>query len=109
MRTMLDLTMVAIQVGGPRSTTREKNVVGDENMNASAWCKSLVCGLGIAAAISATGCQVSVGGQTLPSPWYTRDDVQYYPSGPEMVVSREAAAIQAYNAQRQLPQGGQGQ
>jgi hypothetical protein len=41
-----------------------------------------------------TGCQVEVAGQTLPSPWYLTDDVQYYAPGPEFKLAREAAAIQ---------------
>lgn len=51
----------------------------------------------IAAALvaSCTGCQLDVGGQTLPSPWWYTDDVQYFPPGPEFKLSREAAAMQA--------------
>ena len=47
----------------------------------------------------ATGCQVTTNGQTLPSPYYLQDDVQYFPSGPEFKLSREAAALQAARAQ----------
>ena len=43
-----------------------------------------------------TGCQVDVGGQTLPSAYYLQDDVQYFPAGPEFKLSREAAAQKAY-------------
>lgn len=45
--------------------------------------------------LASTGCQVAVNGQTLPSPWYLQDDVQYFPSGPEFKLSREAAALRA--------------
>ena len=45
-------------------------------------------------AVTLAGCQVDVGGQTLPSPYYTTDDVQYFPPGPEFKLSREAAALQ---------------
>lgn len=45
------------------------------------------------------GCQVDVGGQTLPSPYYLTDDVQYFPRGPEFKLSNEAAAMKAYNEQ----------
>ena len=41
-----------------------------------------------------TGCQVEMAGQTLPSPYYLSDDVQYYAPGPEFKLAREAAAIQ---------------
>jgi hypothetical protein len=50
----------------------------------------------------ATGCQVGINGQTLPSPYYLQDDVQYFPSGPEFKLSREAAALQAARAQEKL-------
>ena len=60
----------------------------------------LLCGLGLVAALSATGCQVSLGGQTLPSPYYIHDDVQYFPPGPEFKLSKEAAAIKAYAAEQ---------
>ncbi len=39
-----------------------------------------------------SGCQVNVGGQTLPSPFYLDDDVQYFAPGPEFPLSQEAAA-----------------
>jgi hypothetical protein len=46
--------------------------------------------------VTLTGCQVDVGGQTLPSPYYLQDDIQYFPSGPEFKLSKEAAALKAY-------------
>ncbi len=49
--------------------------------------------------VSATGCQVSVNGQTLPSPYYLQDDIQYYPSGPEFKLPLEAAAQRAAAAE----------
>jgi hypothetical protein len=49
-----------------------------------------------------TGCQVSVGGQTLPSPYYIHDDVQYYAPGEEFKLSAEAAAQKAYKAEQEL-------
>ena len=48
---------------------------------------------------AATGCQVSLNGQTLPSPYYLQDDVQYFPSGPEFKLPREAAALRAAKAE----------
>ena len=47
-----------------------------------------------------TGCQVYVGGHTLPSPYYLHDDIQYFPSGPEFKLSKEAAALKAYKDER---------
>lgn len=48
------------------------------------------------AGLSLTGCQVDVGGQTLPSAYYLQDDIQYFPAGPEFKLSKEAAALKAY-------------
>jgi hypothetical protein len=61
------------------------------------WIKALVCGVGLAS-VGLTGCQVHLGGQTLPSPYYLSDDVQYFAPGPEFNLSREAAAMKAYKA-----------
>ncbi|TWU40519.1 hypothetical protein [Novipirellula artificiosorum] len=52
--------------------------------------------------ISATGCQVSLNGQTLPSPYYLQDDIQYFPAGPEFKLPREAAALKAARAEEKL-------
>ena len=59
-------------------------------------------GLVVAAALATTGCQVDLGGQTLPSPWYLTDDVQYFPPGPEFKLTNEAEALKQYNADQQL-------
>jgi hypothetical protein len=48
------------------------------------------------AGLASTGCQVDVGGQTLPSAYYLQDDIQYFPAGPEFKLSKEAAAQKAY-------------
>ncbi len=62
-----------------------------------------LCGLGLAiASVVSTGCQTDVGGQTLPSPYYLSDDIQYFPSGPEFKLSQEAATMKAYQAQDDL-------
>jgi hypothetical protein len=63
----------------------------------------LLAGLAVSAALGATGCQVDVGGQTLPSPYYMSDDVQYFPPGPDFKLAREAAALQAAKATQQAP------
>jgi len=48
------------------------------------------------AAVTLSGCQVDIGGQTLPSAYYLQDDIQYFPAGPEFKLSKEAAALKAY-------------
>ena len=55
-----------------------------------------VCGGGAVAALGLTGCQASVAGQTLPSPYYLRDDVQFFPPGPEFQFSNQVQAIEEY-------------
>lgn len=68
--------------------------------------RKLVAAAALFAALSATGCQVDVGGQTLPSPYYLQDDIQYFPAGPRMKLSREAAAQKAYREEEVLRQAG---
>jgi len=53
----------------------------------------------VGAILGSTGCQVSMNGQTLPSPYYLQDDVQYFPAGPEFKLPREAAALRAAKAE----------
>ena len=58
--------------------------------------RRMLVGLALVACLGTTGCQVDVGGQTLPSPYYLTDDVQYFPPGPEFKLAREAAAMKAH-------------
>jgi hypothetical protein len=70
-------------------------------------CRSLravLLGLGVTVALGVTGCQSDIGGQTLPSPYYLDYEVQYHPAGPQMILSREAAAQKAYNQEEALRQ-----
>ena len=59
--------------------------------------RAVLLALGVTVAVGFTGCQSDFGGQTLPSPYYLDDDVQYFPPGPQMKLSREAAALKTYN------------
>ncbi len=52
--------------------------------------------------LAATGCQITEGGQSLPSAYYLSDDVQHFPRGTEFKLSREAAALKEYKATQQL-------
>jgi len=56
----------------------------------------LLLSIGGLATLGTAGCQVDVGGQTLPSAYYLQDDIQYFPAGPEFKLSKEAAAQKAY-------------
>ena len=62
--------------------------------------RTMLFGLGLMVGLVLTGCQVETGGQTLPSPYYMTDDVQYFPPGPEFKLAREAAAMKAYNEEQ---------
>lgn len=62
-----------------------------------------LCAAGLVLAGIASGCQVEIGGQTLPSPYYQFDDVQYFPPGPEFKLSNEAAAMRARTAEEIAP------
>ena len=61
------------------------------------WLARLLAAGGCLAAVGLTGCQSDIGGQTLPSPNYQLDDVQYFAPGPEFKLTREAAAMKAYS------------
>ena len=60
------------------------------------------------AGLATTGCQVDVGGQTLPSAYYLQDDIQYFPAGPEFKLSKEAAAQKAYKKELAEKNNGSG-
>lgn len=64
--------------------------------------RTVLIGLGMLVTIGVTGCQVDVGGQALPSPYYMSDDVQYFPPGSEFKLPREAAAMQEYAREQAL-------
>ena len=62
----------------------------------------VLCGAAILAAAASTGCQTSVGGQTLPSAYFLKDDVQYFVKGPEFKLTKEAAALKEARAQQSM-------
>jgi hypothetical protein len=54
---------------------------------------------------TAVGCQSTYGGQLLPSPYFLKDDVQYFAPGPEMKLANEAAAMKAAAEERTAVEG----
>lgn len=55
--------------------------------------KHILLGMLLMAGVApSVGCQVSVAGQTLPSPYYLEDDVQFFPAGPVNKLANEQAA-----------------
>jgi hypothetical protein len=61
------------------------------------WATAIVCGMGLVA-LGSTICLSQIGGQTLPSDHYFDEGVRYFPPGPEFKLSKEAAAMKAYEA-----------
>ena len=53
------------------------------------------------------GCQVTRNGQTLPSPYYLDDDIQYHPSGNEFQYQQEVDQMNKINAERAAAVNGQ--
>ncbi len=70
-----------------------------ENKQAKAGSYLLLGMLLMAGVAPSVGCQVSVAGQTLPSPYYLKDDVQYFPAGPLNKLANETAAIEKARAE----------
>ena len=64
--------------------------------------RALALGAAIVSCVAVSGCQVSVGGQTLPSPYYMKDDLQYFPKGPEFPLTHEANALKAARANAEI-------
>ena len=62
------------------------------------WLLTLACAASCTASV---GCQSTIGGQTLPSYNYLRDDLQYYPHGPEFKLTKQVQAIEEYKARQQ--------
>ena len=66
----------------------------------------LLCGLSAASLLS--GCyagavaltQSTVAGQTLPSAYYLRDDVQYFPAGSEEQLPKLRRALEEYRLEQ---------
>lgn len=57
--------------------------------------------IGSMSLIGAVGCQSTVGGQTMPSPDYLKDDVQYHRAGPEYILSQQKQALDEYRVSRE--------
>jgi hypothetical protein len=57
-------------------------------------------GLGLVVGLALTGCQTESGGQTLPSPYYMNDDVQYFAPASQMKLQQEADAMKAFKEQQ---------
>jgi len=56
--------------------------------------------------LAMAGCQSSMNGQTLPSAHYLRDDVQYYPHGPEFLLPNQVRALEEYKLRQTAIESG---
>ncbi|MBW3542965.1 MAG: hypothetical protein KY476_22105 [Planctomycetes bacterium] len=63
-----------------------------------AWLALLAAAL---TGVAATGCQTTIGGQTLPSAYYLDDDVQYFPAGPEFLLPNLEQALEEYRLEQE--------
>ncbi len=55
---------------------------------------------------TAIGCQTTVGGQSLPSAYYLKDDIQYFPAGPEFKLTNQVQALEEYKLEREKLRSG---
>jgi hypothetical protein len=62
------------------------------------WISALLLCCSALVSLNSMGCQTTIGGQTLPSPNYLKDDVQYFPPGPETQLPRTRQAHNEYRA-----------
>jgi hypothetical protein len=67
------------------------------------WNTFLLLATGFVCTALSTGCglQTQIAGQTLPSSTYLRDDVQYFPAGPEDRLPNLRAELARYKAERE--------
>ena len=64
------------------------------------WPRAALAACGLFA-LAATGCQTTIGGQTLPSGYYLQDDVQYFPAGPETPLPNARRIQEQYRLEQQ--------
>jgi hypothetical protein len=55
--------------------------------------------------IGGSGCQTTIGGQSLPSAYFLSDDVQYFPAGPQDKLFQERRALEQYKAGQEQQAG----
>jgi hypothetical protein len=65
----------------------------DSNKFRRIWAGTLLV-LFACAALGSTGCMVKTNGVVLPSPWYHKNQVQYFPRGPEYPFQNEVSTLQ---------------
>ena len=54
---------------------------------------------GVVLSMASVGCQSTIGGQTLPSSNYLRDDVQFFAAGPEDILHNARRTLEQHNVE----------
>ena len=63
-------------------------------MDTTRLMRNVLLGIGLCGSIGSAGCQVEMGGMTLPSGRYLKDDVQYFAPGTDHPHANEIAALE---------------
>jgi hypothetical protein len=63
------------------------------------WVLTIMGGTVLLGAFSSIGCTVHTNGMTLPSPQWVNQRVQYFPSGPQYPLSKEASMMKEMKAE----------
>ncbi|MDO5553278.1 MAG: hypothetical protein Q4G68_05915 [Planctomycetia bacterium] len=69
--------------------------------------KLIFAALMMAGAAALVGCQLTQNGQTLPSPYYLENQIQYFPAGTEFQYQKEVDQMNKERAERDLARSGQ--
>lgn len=89
----------------PRQSDRnEQEGIQAMESNGMKWVLGVLI---VAGAATLTGCQLTQNGQTLPSPYYLEDQIQYFPSGTEFQYQKEVDLMKKEAAERDLARSGQ--
>lgn len=75
-------------------------------LKSTKWTQLALLFAGLLTSVASSGCipfvgfQSTVGGQTLPSAFYLRDDVQFFPAGEEFLLPNQVQALEEYKTNR---------
>ena len=64
------------------------------------WVLTAIGGTVLLGALSSIGCTVHTNGMTLPSPQWTKQRVQYFPTGPQYPLSKEESMMKSMKAEQ---------
>ncbi len=64
------------------------------------WVLTVMGGTILLGTLSSIGCTVHTNGMTLPSPQWTKQRVQYFPTGPQYPLSNEESMMKEMQAEK---------